>query len=299
MAQFLQYLISGVAQGATYALVALGFALIFGVSNILNIAHVETVMLAPAFAVILAAHTHLSPVLGLVIAFVLTVLAALAMHGVAVQPFLNRRRGPGSLLAPLIAALGVSIVVENVLSKQIGTSGAPFPLSVPTKVWHLPGSILLAPMDVVTICVTLILLLALGSLITRTDFGRSMRAVAENGLVARSLGISITRTVLIATIIAGSLGAIAGLLFAANTNSVTPSMGLSYGLIGLVALIIGGVTRLGGAVIAALGIGIVQAMSTGYLSSSYTTPITFGIMIVFLILRPQGVFAGVSREARP
>ena len=299
MAEFLQYLISGLAQGATYALVALGFALIFGVSNILNIAHVETIMLAPAFTVILSTKAHLSSVLAVVTAFLLTVVAAVVMHGVAVQPFLNRRRGSGAMLAPLIATFGVSIFVENALAKQIGTAGAPFPLHVPTTVWHLSGGTLVAPMAVVTIVVTLVLMIALGLLITRADFGRSMRAVAENGTVARSLGISITRTILMATIIAGALGAIAGLLFSAATNSVTPTMGLDYGLIGLVALVIGGVTKLGGAVIAALGIGIVQAMSTGYLSSSYTTPITFAVMILFLIARPQGVFAGASREARP
>lgn len=299
MGHFVQLLISGIAQGSTYALVVLGFALIFGVSNILNIAHVETIMLAPAFAVIFATRAHVPAVPAVALGFVLTVGASLAMHGVAVQPFLNRRAGRATLLAPLIATFGVSIVVENAIGKAIGTAGVPFPLPGPGTVWHLPGKILVAPMDVITIGVTLVLLVALGSLISRTDFGRSIRAVADNGLVAGALGISLTRTVLTATLLAGALGAIAGLLFAAGTNSVTPSMGLSYGLIGLVALIVGGVTNMAGGVVAGVGIGIVQVMLAGYVSSSLTTPLTFGIMILFLVLRPQGVFAGFSREARP
>lgn len=298
MELFLQQLISGLAVGGTYALVALGFGLIFGVSNILNIAHGETIMLAPAIAVILSEHTDWPGVVLIIFGLGGTLIAATLMHLVGVQPFVSRKQEVHHL-APLIATFGIVLIVSNLMAKEIGTIGRPFPIALPRNVWRLPGGILVEPMDVATLAIALVLVASLTALITRTDFGRAMRAVAENQTVAATHGISVTRTILITTILAGGLGAVAGFLFAASTNTVTPFMGLTFGLTGLVALIIGGVTRLSGAVAAGLIIGIIQSMTGAYISSQYVTVVTFGLLIVILLVRPTGLVAMVSREGRP
>lgn len=298
MEVFLQHLISGVAAGGTYALVALGFALIFGVSNVLNIAHGETIMLAPAVAVILNEQTDWPGIVLIILGLGVTLIAATLMHLVGVQPFVGRKREVHHL-APLIATFGIVLIVSNLMAKEIGTIGRRFPIDLPRNVWRVPGGILVDPMDVATVAIVLVLVASLTTLIAKSDFGRAMRAVAEDPTVAATHGISVTRTILITTILAGGLGATAGFLFAASTNTVTPFMGLTYGLTGLVALIIGGVTRLSGAVAAGLLIGVIQSMTGAYISSKYVTVVTFGLLIVILLIRPTGLVAMVSREGRP
>ena len=294
---FLQQFLIGLADGGTYALVALGFGLIFGVSHILNIAHAQTIMLAPALIVMFAMH-GMGGGLAVPVAVLATVAIAVAVHFVGVQPFTSTRRRADHL-APLIATFGISMVIEYTVAKRIGTVGQPFPIDVPRKPWELPGGVLVEPIGVIGIVVAALALLALVLVVGRTDFGRRMRAVAENPAVASSLGVSPTVTRVVTSAIAGLLGAGAGLIFAASTNTVHPFMGLTYGLTGLVALIVGGVSRLSGAVVAALLIGQLQAMTNGYLSGDYSVMFTFGLLIVVLLVRPQGIFAMRAQGARP
>lgn len=294
---FLQQLITGISVGGTYALVALGFVLIFGIANVLNIAHAESIMLAPFLTVVLTRYAHLPALMALLIAVVLTVGVALAIYGAAIRPFLSAGREAG-YLAPFIASFGASLFIENMLGNFFGTESQPFPIEIPRDVWHVHG-IVFVPVQVASMACVAVVSVTLAWLVTHSGFGRAMRAVAENRVVAESQGISARATIIATVVLATLLGAVAGVLFAAGNNAVSPFMGMEYGLKGLVVVIIGGVTSLVGAIVAGLLLGVAESLATGYLSSTYSVVISFGLLWIILLIRPQGLFVSASREARP
>jgi branched-chain amino acid transport system permease protein len=296
MAYFLQQLVTGLAVGGTYALVALGFVLYFGVLNILNIAHAQTLMLAPVLIVVLMRAGTAWPI-AVAAAIVLTFVYSYAVYMVAMKPFTRPGR-EASYLAPFVASFGVSMLTENLASTWLGSQPLSFPLRLPVDVWHV-GPVAVVPIQAVGLLICCVLMLALGWVVARTGFGRAMRAVAENRAVAEAQGISADRTTVITVVIATFLGVVAGLLFAAGTTSVSPFVGLEYGLKGLVVMIIGGVTSLAGAVVAGLLVGLLETGITAYVSSTYQDTITFGLLFLILLVRPQGLFTILSREGRP
>lgn len=294
---FIQQLVTGISVGGTYALVALGFVLIFGIANVLNIAHAQSIMLAPLMTVVLMERARLPVLAALPLALMLTVAAALVIYYLAIRPYLRSRRESG-YLAPFIASFGVSMFIENIFGKLFGTESQPFPISIPREVWRV-HSVVFVPMQVISMICVAVVSGALAWIVMRSGLGRSMRAVAENRVVAESQGISAQGTIVATIVMATLLGAVSGVLFAAGTNAVSPFMGMEYGLKGLVVMIIGGVTSLIGAVLAGLLLGVAEALAVGYLSSSYSMVISFGLLLLILLVRPQGLFTAASREARP
>ncbi len=293
---FAQQLITGLAVGGTYALVALGFVLIFGIANVLNIAHAESIMLPP-FLMALLINQDVPAAAAFVAALILTVLIAAAIYASAIRPFLRPGK-EGSFLAPFIASFGISLFIENILAKVFGAESLSFPIAVPRDVWRW-GGVALVPMQVISMICVAVAVVALRWLVIRSSLGRAMRAVAENRVVAEAQGISVRSTILLTMIVATLLGALAGFLFAAGNNAVSPFMGMDYGLKGLIVVIIGGVTSLGGALAAGLILGIAESMTVGYISSAYSTVVSFGLLCVILVIRPRGLFTAASREGRP
>ena len=300
LTQFIQATVTGLSTGGTYALVALGFVLIFGVANVLNIAHAETVMLAPVFAIVLVSDFGFPNPVALVAAVLLTVVAGSLIHAVAVQPFVLRERQNGKVdaLAPLIATFGASLAISHAAGQYFGTSARPFTFNLASTTWNW-GGVRVAPSQVVSLVVVLALTAGIGILVYRSQFGRSMRAVAENSTVAESMGIDVGRIVLLTTALAAFLGGVAGILFAAGSNSVTAYMGIAYGLKGLVVMIVGGVSSPSGAFVGGLLLGLIEAYTITYFSPTYVTVVTFGLLFLVLIARPRGLVAAAAQEARP
>jgi branched-chain amino acid transport system permease protein len=292
----IQQLISGLAVGSTYSLVALGFVLTFGVLNILNIAHVQTIMLAPmSIALLVESGMPIGP--AVVISLFVVVAFGCAVFFVGLRPFTGAGE-KSTYLASFIASFGISMLVENFAGTQLGTDPRPFPPVAPADLWRI-GSIIIVPMSVITLGVVLVTVAGLAYVVTSTTFGREMRAVAENPYIAATQGISINRTIMTTVVCASLLGGISGVLFAAQSHVVTPFMGFEYGLKGLVVMIVGGITSPAGAVIAGLLLGALESVTVVYISSVYRDVITYGILFGVLVLRPQGLFIGASREARP
>jgi branched-chain amino acid transport system permease protein len=296
MTYFIQQLVTGLAVGGTYALVALGFVLYFGVLNILNIAHAQTLMLAPVLIVVLMQAGLAWPV-ALAAAVAATFVYSYLVYVIAMRPFTRPGR-EASYLAPFVASFGVSMLTENLASTFLGSQPLSFPLRLGADVWYV-GAVAIVPMQAFALVISCVLMLALAYIVGRTAFGRGMRAVAENRAVAEAQGISADRTTVQTVLVATLLGVVAGLLFAAGTTSVSPFVGLEYGLKGMVVMIIGGVTSLAGAVVAGLLLGILETGITAYVSSTYQDTITFGLLFLILLVRPQGLFTILSREARP
>lgn len=296
MDYFLQQFVTGIAVGGTYALIALGFVLYFGVLNILNIAHAQTLMLAPLLLIVLL-RLPLSWPIAVLLATVITFVFSYLVYLVCMKPFTRVGREAG-YLTPFIASFGVSMVVENVTTAWVGSQPLPFPLQLGGQVWRI-ANIAVSPMQVISLAITSVLVAALAYVVNRTAFGRAMRAVAENRSVAEAQGISADRITVLTVLVATFLGVVAGFLFAAGTTSVSAFVGLEYGLKGLIAMIIGGVTSLTGALVAALLLGLLETGITAYVSSSYQDTITFGLLFLILLVRPEGLFTIVSREGRP
>jgi branched-chain amino acid transport system permease protein len=227
MTYFIQQLVTGLAIGGTYALVALGFVLYFGVLNILNIAHAQTLMLAPVLIVVMMQAGAAWPI-AVVASIVLTFIYSYLVYIVSMKPFTRPGR-EASYLAPFVASFGVSMLTENLASTLLGSQPLSFPLRLPADVWYA-GTVAVVPTQAIGLVICGALMLALAYIVARTALGRAMRSVAENRAVAEAQGISADRTTVLTVLIATFLGVVAGLLFAAGTSSVSAFVGLEYGL---------------------------------------------------------------------
>lgn len=296
MEYLVQQLVTGLSVGSTYALVALGFALIFGVLNVLNIAHAQTLMVAP-FSLALMMERGAPLFVALPASVLIALVYSYGVYVLSIKPFLRKGRR-GEMLAPFIASFGISMLTEHALSGTFGSDPRPFPISLPINIFYI-GEIAFVPMQVIGLGISAVLLLLLNYIVFHTAFGRGMRAVAEDRTVAEAQGISADRTVIITIVAAATLGAVAGLLFAATSKGVSPFMGFEYGLKALVVMIIGGVSSLYGAVIAALFLGIAETLTVSYLSSVYRDVVTYSLLFIVLLARPDGLFAASSKESRP
>jgi branched-chain amino acid transport system permease protein len=292
----IQQIVTGLSVGGTYALIAIGFVMIFGVLNVLNIAHSQSIMIAPV-ALTLLVEAGVSVPLAILAAFLITFATMLAVHAIAVRPFIKlfTKADP---LTPFIATFGLTVLIENGVSAFIGSQSRSFALEMPAEVWTVAG-VTLVPMQVVSLLTTVVLVSGLSWLVTKTAVGRAMRAVAENPVVAEANRISSQFIIVVTVLLAALIGSIAGILFAAESGGVAAFMGLDYGLKGMVVMIVGGVTSLTGATVAGLALGLLEAVTAGFVSSTYRDVITYGALFLVLLLRPQGLFKILSREARP
>lgn len=296
MAETIQTLVTGLSVGGTYALVALGLVLIFGVVNILNIGQLETVMLAPVLFVLLA-NAGIPVIVAISLSILLTLVASALIHVIGVRPFTARtRRGQRvDYLAPLVATFGLATLIAHGMSRWVGTQPVNFPIETPQSLWYV-GEVALVPMQVIDLATVSLILLIMVLVMRRSSFGLSLRVVAEGPTMADCLGINSERVALATAVVAGFLGSVAGLLLSATTNSVSAFMGLDYGLMGLVAMIVGGISSPVGAVLSGLLIGVVQAFATSIISSTLAPLIVYTLLIIILLIKPHGLMGRTVEE---
>ncbi len=280
-----QQLANGLFLGAVYALFAIGYTLVFGVLDILNLAH-AAIFMAAAFAALAFAGTGMP----LAAAFVLAVAAAgllgVLLDRVAFAPL--RRRNAGTLV-PLISSIGAAIVIQGVVRGIFGPDERRFGENlVPSATFHVAG-LTFGTLDLTILVISLALMLSLSFVMRRTALGRNIRAVAEDRIAATLLGIDLERTIALTFFIASALGGAAGILVGLQYDSVSVDMGSRIELKGLAIIILGGMGSITGAVIGAFLLAIVETLSVAYISSSYRDAIAFGVMFLILVLRPRGL----------
>ena len=281
-----QQLLNGVMLGSAYALIAIGYTLIFGVLHLVHLAHGEVFMVG-AFAGLVAVKYAggdilMAIVLGAAAAGVVGALVEL----LAIRPI---RRRKGHALAPMISTIGVGIVLQEVVARLFGAEQVGFPHRMEAASWHI-GSVTVSSIQLLILGVSVVLMLALHLFVTRTRAGMAMRATAENASIAHTLGIRSERIVLLTFVIASAMGGAAGVLVGLSYNAISPFMGVDMGIKGLVAMLLGGLGNIYGAVLGGLIIGMVEVLSVAYLASSYRDAFAFIIMIAVLLLRPRGIF---------
>lgn len=307
MATFLQQLVNGIAWGSVYALIALGYTMVYGVLRMINFAHGDVVMvgamLGLAVAQWFAVHTGVDLSGGSIATFVVVMpvaMMACAAVGIVIEQAAYKplRRSPS--IAVLITAIGVSFLLEYGGQALVGATPHLFPKLVGrgdlVDMAIGKGHLVIANIDVITVAVSLALMFFLQWIVFRTRIGTAMRAVAFNHDAARLMGIHVDGIITFTFGLGSALAGAAGILMAVKIQKVEPLMGLMPGLKAFVAAVLGGIGNIPGAVVGGLVLGVAETLVAGYVSSTYKDAIAFIVLIAILLLKPQGLFGTVVTE---
>lgn len=296
---FLQQVLNGITQGGTYALVAIGYTLIFGVLEIINMAHGEIFMIGALAGYALVAYLGWGLVPALLGGMAGAALVGALLEFTALRSL--RRKGVSNL-APLISTIGLAMVLQNVMVRVVG--GEPLSFRVPLGDGVLRfGPLQVTTAQVVVLGVSVALMLVLQWTLSKTSLGRAVRAVSENPETASLLGVNVGAVILATVMLASALGGAAGVLVGLSFVSVSAVMGVTYGLKGLAVIILGGLGNVTGAVVGGLLIGVLEALTVAYggpQGAGYKDAVAFGFLFLILVLRPQGLFgqsAAVTRRS--
>jgi len=294
----LQQILNGLVLGSVYALVALGYTMVYGILQLINFAHGDVLMVGAMVGVTVVTVLGKSGlpmpvllVLAIAAAVPVCVLLALFIERVAYRPLRNAPR-----LAPLITAIGVSIVIQTVAMIVWKPNPIVFPDLLPTNPVPILGAIL-APKQILILVVSASMMIGLVLLVNRTRLGRAMRATAENPRIAGLMGVNANQVIAATFAIGAALAAVAGVLVAMNYNIAQFSMGFIPGLKAFTAAVLGGIGNLAGAMVGGLLLGIIESLGAGYigdltggfLGSHYQDIFAFVVLIIVLVFRPSGI----------
>jgi len=284
----LQQLINGLVLGCTYSLLALGYTLIFGVLEILNIAHGDVFMFGAVIAASFILFSHANFFVALMAAMIGAMIVGILVERLTIRP-LKKEGRPLPLLPPLVTTLGAIWVLQEVVIKIFGAEVQPFPLLFQEKNYNF-GPITISLSQLIIIGVSFFLMFSLYLVVAKTKWGKGMRAVAENAKMAALFGINVNGVVFVTFAVASALAGAAGFLVGISYNSYSPFMGVQIGLKGFAVIVIGGMGNIWGAMAGGLILGMAEILSVGYMASSFRDAIAFGLMILILLVRPSGLF---------
>lgn len=293
MEQFFQQIVNGLTIGSIYALVALGYTMVYGILKMINFAHGELFMIGSFLAFTLIVSGGLmnvvpNPYVGVLLVFIL-VACMVAFLGVLLERAAYRPLRRSTRLAPLVSALGASVFLQNAVMLVYGGGYLVFPENVlPNVNWSL-GGVDISLMRVVILFLSLVLMAALYFLVQKTRIGAAMRACSLDQDTARLMGINVDRIIALVFIIGPALGAIAGIMVGMYYRQINFTMGWAYGLRAFTAAILGGIGNIPGAMVGGLLLGVFEAIGAGYVSAAWKDAISFLILILILILRPTGL----------
>ncbi len=303
MSQFFQQVINGLSIGSIYALIALGYTMVYGVLKLINFAHGEVFMVgayAGYFAAVFFGIEAMSAAgqsfpLYLALAVLLFAMAASATLGVTIERLAYRPLRHAPRLAPLITAIGMSLLLQNLAMLVFTPNPRRYP-AILREVRFEVGGVIVTNIKLTIFVVALTLMAGLWFLVHRTWTGRAMRAVSTNLEAAKLMGIDNDRTISKTFAIGSALAAAGGILFGLDQITINPTMGVLTGLKAFVAAVLGGIGNIPGAVLGGILIGLSEQLVAGYLSPDYRDAITFVILIGILILRPEGILGVVRQE---
>ncbi|RXT08908.1 branched-chain amino acid ABC transporter permease [Ammoniphilus sp. CFH 90114] len=282
-----QQLINGLTLGSTYALVALGYTLIFGVLEIINMAHGAIFMFGAFVGLMTVVYYQGSILTAIIAAVAVTVVLGLLLEWFALRP-LRGKKGV-SHLASLISTIGVSIILENLAHKLFGAETQPFPIPFNNIIFEV-GTTRISLVQIIIFAIAVAVMVMLQIWLGKTKYGKALRAAAENMETASLLGVNTKKIVIMTVMLASALGGLAGVLVGMGFNAVAPTMGISMGLKGLAIIILGGMGNVPGAMAGGLILGVTEVFAVAYGDSAYRDAVAFGMIILILLLRPQGLF---------
>lgn len=288
MINFINQIINGLSTGSMYALVAIGYTMVYGIAKMINFAHGDIIMAGAYFALI--AMGFVGPISAILFSIVATAALGVITEKVAYKPL----RGKGSLEV-LITAIGVSYLLENVFLLIFGSAARTFPQIMPKGTINL-GGISIKYITVITLVVTAVCTAVLLFFINKTKLGKAMRAVSEDQGAAQLMGINVNTTVSLTFAIGSGLGAIAGVIYGCAYSLITPYIGLMLGIKAFIAAVLGGIGSVPGAMVGGLMLGVAESLTIAYISSDFSDAVVFAILIIVLLVKPAGLFGKNVRE---
>ncbi len=291
MNSFISYLISGISLGSIYALIALGYTMVYGIAKMLNFAHGDVIMVG-GYAVFLSISSLNCPVwLSIIIGIVVCTVLGVVIERVAYKPLRN-----ASSLSVLITAIGVSYLLQNVALNLLGSNARTFKSVVSLKTIEINSQLKISGEAVVTIIVTVVIMVALTLFINKTKAGMAMQAVSEDKGAAQLMGINVNKTISIVFAIGSGLAAVAGILLCSTFTQVSPYTGSMPGIKAFIAAVFGGIGSIPGAMIGGILLGIIENLSKAYISTQVADAIVFASLIIVLILKPTGLLGKKINE---
>jgi len=286
---FLTQNLNGIQIGSIYALVALGYTMVYGIIKLINFAHGDIIMVGAYVTWYLIAKLYISEWAAIVLAVVGCTVLGMVIEKVAYKPLRKSAR-----ISLLITAIGVSFLLENIAQLIFTANPRMFTNLFPGNM-NL-GSLTIPNNTVVTILVSVALMVGLTLLVDKTKIGKAMRAVSEDNDTAQLMGINVNSTISFTFGLGSGLAALAAVLYCCSYTQINPTMGSMLGLKAFVAAVLGGIGSLPGAMDGGLVIGIAESLTKGYVASSYADAIVFGILIVVLLIKPTGFFGRTMNE---
>ena len=283
MDKLIQTLISGLSLGSIYALIALGYTMVYGIAKMLNFAHGDIIMVG-AYAVITAVFTMgLPPFIDILISIALCALLGIVIEFLAYRPL--RQAQP---LAVLITAIGVSYLLQNLALLIYGSEQKAFPTIVALPTVHI-GGVYIDGITLATLVVTAVIMVALSLFINKTRMGKAMRAVSEDKEAAELMGISVNRTITVTFAIGSALAGVAAIFYGAAYTYIRPTTGAMPGIKAFTAAVFGGIGSIPGAMLGGILLGVIEQLSKTYISTLWADAIVFGVLVVVLVVKPTGL----------
>ena len=298
MEYFIELFFSGLTRGSIYALIALGYTMVYGIIGLINFAHGEIYMIGAFTALIVS--TVLS-IYGLPLPaiLVLTAFAAAlwaAAYGLTIERLAYRPLRNAPRLSPLISAIGMSIFLQNYVLLAQTSECLPFPALIPQFAILEPYAGVIGSTDLTILAVSTLVMILLTVLIKCTPTGRAMRATAQDQKMALLVGINVDQIISLTVVIGSALAAIGGLLIGSHTGQINFAIGFIAGIKAFTAAVLGGIGSIPGAVLGSFVLGLTEAFATGYVSSDYEDVLAFALLVLILIFRPAGLLGKTALE---
>ena len=289
MNQFFMQFINGLNIGSIYALIALGYTMVYGIAKLINFAHGDVIMVG-AYISFISMKFGLPWWLAVIISIVACAILGVVMEKVAYKPLRNASR-----ISLLITAIGISYLLQNLFQLIFGANPQPYHAFITLPALNL-GGISIQANYYITFSVSVVLMILLTLFVNKTTMGKAMRAVSEDEGAAKLMGINVDTTISLTFAIGCALAAIAGILYANCYPMINPTLGSLPGIKAFIAAVLGGIGSIPGAVIGAFILGMVEAMTKAYISPQLTDTIVFAILILMLVFKPAGILGKNVKE---
>lgn len=283
MGSILEQLINGLRSGSIYALIALGYTMVYGIAKMINFAHGDIIMVGAYVLYVLVVLLKVPAIVAVILTIIICAILGIVIEKVAYKPL---RKAPA--LAVLITAIGMSFFLQSLALLIFKPNPIAFKSIINVNSVRI-GDITISGISIVTFIITFICMIALTYFINKTKTGTAMKAVSEDKAAAELMGINVNRTISITFAIGSGLAAVAGILFVCQYQSIQPTLGALPGIKAFVAAVLGGIGSIPGAMIGGLVLGLIESISKAYISSQLSDAIVFGVLVVVLLVKPSGL----------
>ena len=290
MTVFIRTLISGLNLGSIYALIALGYSMVYGIAKMLNFAHGDIIMVGAYAGIVAVLNLGLPPVIGILFGVVVCSILGMTIERLAYKPL---RQAPS--LSVLITAIGVSYLLQNLALMFFGSEQRAYPAFKNAKSFNFMG-VKIDSITILTLAVTAVIMIGLNLFINKTKMGKAMRAVSEDKGAAELMGISTDRTITVTFAIGSALAAIASAFYGATYVYILPTTGSMPGIKAFTAAVLGGIGSIPGAMLGGIMLGLIEQFSKQYISTLWSNAIVFGVLIIVLLVKPTGLLGKAVQE---